>query len=143
MNSVERVHTALHLGQPDRVPVLEFVVDEKVARAAVPGCRDVADCMDRLDMDGVGCGAQFEPVREHRRRHVRRRVGRDLQAEPGSRRPSAPRPDPHAGRRPGLHAARPRRARTGWASCPTWSRATRAAGRSASTTGRPSCGRPT
>jgi uroporphyrinogen decarboxylase len=63
MNSVERVHTALRRGQPDRVPVLEFVVDEKVARAAVPGCRDVADCMDRLDMDGVGCGAFFERVR--------------------------------------------------------------------------------
>jgi len=59
MNSVERVHLALRRGQPDRVPVLEFVVDEKVARAAVPGCRDVADCMDRLDMDAVGCGAAF------------------------------------------------------------------------------------
>lgn len=65
MNSVERVHTALKLGQPDRVPVLEFVVDEKIARAAVPGCRDVADCMDRLDMDGVGCGAEFEVVSRH------------------------------------------------------------------------------
>ena len=65
MNSVERVHTALKLGQPDRVPVIEFVVDEKVARAAVPGCRDVADCMDRLDMDGVGCGALFEKVRDN------------------------------------------------------------------------------
>lgn len=62
MNSVERVRTALKLGQPDRVPVIEFVVDEKVARAAVPGCRDVADCMDRLDMDNVGCGALFEKV---------------------------------------------------------------------------------
>jgi uroporphyrinogen decarboxylase len=65
MNSVERVHTALKLGQPDRVPVLEFVVDEKVARAAVPGCRDVADCMDRLDMDGVGCGAFFAKVSDN------------------------------------------------------------------------------
>lgn len=63
MDSVERVQTALRRGQPDRVPVLEFVVDEKVARAAVPGCRDVADCMDRLDMDGVGCGAWFAKVR--------------------------------------------------------------------------------
>ena len=63
MNSVERVHTALKLGQPDRVPVLEFIVDEKVARAAVPGCRDVADCMDRLDMDGVGCSAFFKTIR--------------------------------------------------------------------------------
>lgn len=62
MNSAERVRTALRRGQPDRVPLLEFVVDEKVARAAVPGCLDVADCMDRLDMDGVGCGARFEVV---------------------------------------------------------------------------------
>jgi len=65
MNSVERVHTALKRGQPDRVPVMEFVVDEKVACAAVPGCRDVADCMDRLDMDAVGCGARFEVVERH------------------------------------------------------------------------------
>jgi len=64
MNSVRRVHTALRLGQPDRVPVLEFVVDEKVARTAVPGCRDAADCMDRLDMDAVGCGAYFAKVRD-------------------------------------------------------------------------------
>ena len=48
-NSVERVRTALTLGRPDRVPVIEFVVDEKVARDAVPGCRYVADCMHRLD----------------------------------------------------------------------------------------------
>lgn len=62
MNSVERVRAALRLRQPDRVPVLEFVIDEKVARAAVPGGADVADCMDRLGMDGVGCGAHFEIV---------------------------------------------------------------------------------
>ena len=62
MNSHERVHTALRLGQPDRVPIIEFVLDEKVARRAVPGCRDAADCMDLLDMDAVGCGASFLPV---------------------------------------------------------------------------------
>jgi uroporphyrinogen decarboxylase len=65
MNSVERVHTALKLGRPDRVPILEFVVDEKVARDSVRDCRDVADCMDRLDMDGVGCGATFARVKEN------------------------------------------------------------------------------
>ena len=64
MNSAERVRAALQRRQPDRVPVVEFVVDEKVARAAVPGCRDVADCMDRLEMDGVGCGAFFRKVRQ-------------------------------------------------------------------------------
>jgi uroporphyrinogen decarboxylase len=64
MDSVERVKAALRRDQPDRVPVVEFVVDPKVARMAVPGCRDVADCMDRLDMDGVGCGAHFASIRE-------------------------------------------------------------------------------
>lgn len=64
MNSVERVHSCLRLRQPDRVPVVEFVIDPKVAAAAVPGCRDVADCMERLDMDGVACGAYFRRVRE-------------------------------------------------------------------------------
>lgn len=63
MNSLERVQTALQGGQPDRVPIMEFVIDPKIARAAVPGCIDVADCMDRLDMDAVGCGACFEPVK--------------------------------------------------------------------------------
>jgi len=65
MNSVERVHTALQRGQPDRVPIMEFVVDENVARAAVPGCRDVADCLDQLDLDNVSCGAQFDVVARH------------------------------------------------------------------------------
>lgn len=65
MNSVERVFAALRRQQPDRVPVMEFLVDERVARAAVPGCRDVADCMDRLDLDAVACGAAFLAVREH------------------------------------------------------------------------------
>jgi len=64
MNSAERVFTALRREQPDRVPVMEFVVDEKVARAAAPGCRDAADCMDRLDLDAVTCGAAFASVRE-------------------------------------------------------------------------------
>ncbi len=65
MNSVERVKTALKLGQPDRVPVMEFLIDEKVAKAAVPGCKDVADCMDQLDMDNVGCGAFFDTVKQN------------------------------------------------------------------------------
>lgn len=63
MNSQERIFAALRREQPDRVPVLEFVIDEKVAQATVPGCLDAADCMDRLNMDGVGCGAQFDRVR--------------------------------------------------------------------------------
>ena len=65
MNSQERVFTALRRGQPDRVPVIEFVIDPKVAKAAAPGCRDVADCMDRLGMDGVGCGAFFQKTQDN------------------------------------------------------------------------------
>ena len=64
MNSVERVRAALRREPVDRLPVMEFVVDEQVGRAAVPGCRDAADCMDRLDMDAVACGASFPPVAE-------------------------------------------------------------------------------
>ena len=56
MNSRDRVLTALRRQQPDRVPVIEFVIDPKVARAAVPACVDVADCMDKLNMDTVSCG---------------------------------------------------------------------------------------
>ena len=65
MNSQERIFAALQCKQPDRVPVMEFIIDEKVARAAVPGCRDVADCMDKLDMDAVGCGPIFRTIREN------------------------------------------------------------------------------
>ena len=64
MNCVERVHAALRLEQPDRVPIVEFLIDPKVAAAAVPGCRDGADCMDRLGMDAVACGAGFRRTAE-------------------------------------------------------------------------------
>jgi hypothetical protein len=65
MDSVERVQAALRGGQPDRVPEMEFLVDEKVARAAAPGCLNVAHATDRLDQDGVACGAWFQRTREH------------------------------------------------------------------------------
>ncbi|MFC1693021.1 uroporphyrinogen decarboxylase family protein [Candidatus Latescibacterota bacterium] len=65
MKSQERIFAALQRKQPDRVPVLELIIDEKVARAAVPECRDVADCMDILDMDAVGCGPVFKTIREN------------------------------------------------------------------------------
>lgn len=59
MSSLERVRIALNRGQPDRVPITEFLIDLKVAQAAVPGARDAAECMDRLDMDAVGCGPNW------------------------------------------------------------------------------------
>ena len=59
MNSVERVHAALRLEQPHRVPVAEFIIDEKVARAIMPDMADIYDFMDRSGLDAVGCGALF------------------------------------------------------------------------------------
>jgi uroporphyrinogen decarboxylase len=56
MTSVERVLTALRGGQPDRVPIVETGVDPRIARAIFPDCRDVADCLDRLDTDAVSGG---------------------------------------------------------------------------------------
>jgi len=35
MNHYERVMTAMRLGQPDRVPVVEYVIDPKVRRGFV------------------------------------------------------------------------------------------------------------
>jgi uroporphyrinogen decarboxylase len=65
MNSVERVFTALKGEIPDRVPILEFLIDKKVAKAAMPECIDVPDFMDKIDLDGVGCGAVFEKTHEN------------------------------------------------------------------------------
>jgi len=66
MNSVERVHVALRLEQPDRVPIMEFIIDKKVAGAILPAARDMPDFMDRVDLDGVGCGACFREVRRNK-----------------------------------------------------------------------------
>lgn len=65
MNSVERVHAALRREQPDRVPIVEFVIDEKVAKAILSDIKDVPDFMDRMDLDGVACGAFFDKVRDN------------------------------------------------------------------------------
>ena len=64
MTSTERVRIALTGGQPDRVPVVEFVIDEKVWRAAMSDACDCADFMDRAGYDCVGCGAAFQRVKE-------------------------------------------------------------------------------
>lgn len=65
MNSCERVLAALQGEAVDRVPVLEFIIDERVWRALVPDAPDMAAAMDRLGYDGVGCGARFERLAEH------------------------------------------------------------------------------
>ena len=65
MTSTERVHTALNRGEPDRVPIIEFVIDPNVARATVPGCIDESDCKNQLGMDSVGCGVQYLQVKQN------------------------------------------------------------------------------
>jgi hypothetical protein len=53
MNSAERVNAALSLELPDRVPVAEFIVDERVARAIMPDMADIYDFMDRIGLDAI------------------------------------------------------------------------------------------
>ncbi|MDH7568810.1 MAG: uroporphyrinogen decarboxylase family protein [Armatimonadota bacterium] len=65
MTSRERVRAALTGKLPDQVPIVEFVVDPKVAFALVPDARDVAEACDRLDLDSVGSAARFLPVAEY------------------------------------------------------------------------------
>jgi uroporphyrinogen decarboxylase len=53
MNSYERVIAALERRQPDRVPLVEWVVDERVMEAMLPGC-DYFAFNDWLGLDNVG-----------------------------------------------------------------------------------------
>ena len=62
MNSYERVMTAMKLGEPDRVPVVETLIDAKVQKAIHPQARDSGELAEFLDLDWVGCGAVFERV---------------------------------------------------------------------------------
>jgi uroporphyrinogen decarboxylase len=65
MNSLDRVLAALRREEPNRVPIVEFVIDPNVAKAAVPESTDTADCADRLDTDAVSCRALFAEIEKH------------------------------------------------------------------------------
>lgn len=64
MSSTERVRAALSGQMPDRVPVVEFVVDPKVAFALVPEAPDVAAACDKLGLDSVSSSASFRRVEQ-------------------------------------------------------------------------------
>lgn len=64
MNSTQRVHAALTGQMPDRVPLVEMLVDPKVAAALAPEASDMAEAMDLLDLDCVPASAAFPPVEE-------------------------------------------------------------------------------
>ncbi len=59
MNSRERVFAALKRQVPDRVPIVEFVVDEKVRRALFPETEDIGAFSDAIGLDSVSCGLEF------------------------------------------------------------------------------------
>ncbi|MBI4244184.1 MAG: hypothetical protein HY606_08860 [Planctomycetes bacterium] len=70
MTSYERVKATLELKEPDRVPILEFFIDPRVARAACPDAADIPDFVEKMDMDGIGCGAFFKKVSEQGETYV-------------------------------------------------------------------------
>lgn len=64
LSSLERVAAAF-TGQPlDRVPIIEFVIDAKVAQALYPAARDVPEVMDLLGLDAVSAGPVWHRVPE-------------------------------------------------------------------------------
>ena len=53
MNSRKRIIAALERRQPDRVPLVEWVVDRRVMEAILPGC-DVYSFNDWIGLDCAG-----------------------------------------------------------------------------------------
>ena len=60
MNSAERVRVALMNQEPDRVPIVESVIDEKVRRALFPQAADVGPFAEAIGLDAVSCGLEFK-----------------------------------------------------------------------------------
>ncbi len=67
MNSYHSQKTALELKQPDRVPIVEFVIDSKVVKAACPTAKDQADFAQIVGLDAVTCLgiSQFNKISEN------------------------------------------------------------------------------
>jgi uroporphyrinogen decarboxylase len=66
MNSYERVRTALERKEPDRVPIVEWVISPNVIKAICPQAKDQADFEEVMELDGVCTAAQFHKVSENR-----------------------------------------------------------------------------
>ncbi len=60
MNSAERVFAALKRQVPDRVPIIEFVIDEKVRRALFPDKWEIGEFSEAIGLDAVGTGLHFK-----------------------------------------------------------------------------------
>ncbi|MFN0165592.1 MAG: uroporphyrinogen decarboxylase family protein [Bryobacteraceae bacterium] len=59
MNSYERVMLALERREPDRVPIVEFVISPGIIRALYPEASDQADFEELAGLDSSSCGPQF------------------------------------------------------------------------------------
>lgn len=64
MNSYERVMTTLAVREPDRVPLIEVLIDPKVIRALCPQAQDQNEFEDLMGLDAVSCFAQFRKISE-------------------------------------------------------------------------------
>ena len=70
MNSRERVIAALERKQPDRVPLVEWVIDEGVMDAMLPGCDYYAfNDWIGLDMAGLNRSRGLSHPNTERRSH--------------------------------------------------------------------------
>lgn len=64
MNSYERVMIALAVGEPDRVPLIEALIDPNVVRALCPQVKDQNEFEDLMGLDAVSCFVQFRKISE-------------------------------------------------------------------------------
>ena len=67
MNGYQRVKTALELKKPDRVPIVEFLIDSKVIKRVCPEAKDQADFAQIVGLDAVTCLgiSQFNKISEN------------------------------------------------------------------------------
>jgi len=59
LSSCERVNQVFAGGIPDRVPVVEFVIDPGVAKVLCPLASDVPAAMDQLGLDAISAGPNW------------------------------------------------------------------------------------
>ena len=59
MNSYERVMAALSRFEPDRVPLIEPVIDPRIVKAICPQAGTQGDFEEIMDLDAVCCGPQY------------------------------------------------------------------------------------
>jgi len=65
MTSYERVMAALGGQQPDRVPLLEFVIDPRIVKAICPNLNTQTEFEETMDFDAVCCSADYRRAREY------------------------------------------------------------------------------